>query len=155
MVPFFTFFYSCLTLCLSLSHAHLSVSMSPTHASVGLKVIGLSWPKPQAVDPRLQPTPSPDPPSQHSPNVDKPGFLWISWVSSSIQALGFSGFHCWIRHCLPQPIALVFRWSKLWSFFFFFLRCVNLIDVVWVWFDWAFFIIKKIWVFFLVCFRLI
>ncbi|KAF3956262.1 hypothetical protein CMV_018594 [Castanea mollissima] len=36
----------------------------------------------------------------------------LAWVSSSIQALGFSGFHRRSRRCLPQPIALVFRRSQ-------------------------------------------
>ena len=64
-----------------------------------------SWPKPQATDPRLRPTlpihaidprlrpmPLPSPPSYHSPNTDMPRFIWISWVSSLIQALGFFVF---------------------------------------------------------------
>ncbi|XP_075646702.1 two-component response regulator ORR9-like, partial [Castanea sativa] len=65
-------------------------------------------PKPTQA-PSRRSTPPPSPPSHRSPNADKPGFLWISWVSSSIQALGFSGFHRQSRRCLPQPIALVFR----------------------------------------------
>ena len=53
---------------LSLSHSHLSVSTSPTHTSVGLNVTDPSRPKSQAADPRLRPTPPPNPPSQRSPN---------------------------------------------------------------------------------------
>ncbi|KAF3956557.1 hypothetical protein CMV_018325 [Castanea mollissima] len=58
--------------------------------------------------PSRRSTPPPSPPSHCSPNGTSLGF-WISWVSLSIQALGFFGFHRQSRHCLPQPIALVFR----------------------------------------------
>ena len=80
--------------------------------------------------------------------------LWVSFVDPS------SGFHHWSRHCLPPPIALIFRRSKLWFFFFFFLHCialhefdccgVGLVDFFlcyglwWWWWLWLMFIVEYI-----------
>ena len=119
-------------LCLSLSsHSQLPLNfpiplstrseLSPLClTAVGLNVIGPPLTHSAGV-PSRRFMPPPSPPSHRSPNADNPGLLWISWVSSSIQALGFSGFHRQSRHCLPQPIALVFCRSQvsLYSFSFF------------------------------------
>ena len=76
MVPFFTFFYSHLTLCLSLSlcHSHIFVSKSPTHTSASLNVTGPSQPKPQVVDPHLCLN-------------ETQGVLTNSWVLSELQEI--------------------------------------------------------------------
>ena len=104
---------------LSLSHSvplslSLSLLVTLTSLSQSLRptpLLASTSPAKPTPAPSCRSTPSPSPPSQHSPNADKPRFLCISWVSLSIQALGFSGFHCRSHHCLPQPIPLVFRRS--------------------------------------------
>ena len=80
--------------------------------------------------------PPPSPPSQRSPNADKPRFLWISWVSSSIQALGFI---VKVAAAFLRPL-LWFSVDPSFGFFFFALRefdCRGVGVAWWVRWVWA------------------